>query len=79
MDNINDVSALFKYEVSDIIITDSKGYCWKKITSNDGYQRICDKFFWPFNPLNNDNFIGEFPPSIEEVEIVRNKNNYFSK
>jgi len=55
---------------SDKIITDNEGNIWKQITAL-GWQRQEDKFFWPANPTNKDNTFGSLPPTIEELEKIR--------
>lgn len=70
--NLVSISHLFMPINSTNIIIDCYGNSWKQITST-GYQRVFDKFFWPFDPRDNENMLGEYPPSISEVEKVRNK------
>ena len=53
-------------------IVDENGNIWKKITMT-GYQRQCDKFFWPYDPRNVNNNYHQLPPSVESVALTRNK------
>ena len=40
---------MFKPVLNKEIIIDSYNNEWRQITIT-GYQRVCDKFFWPANP-----------------------------
>ena len=59
--NMITIAELFRPVTSNHTVTDSDGNVWQQITAT-GYQRQCDKFFWPVNPLNNNNFLGQLPP-----------------
>jgi hypothetical protein len=48
------------------IIVDNYGKEWLQITAL-GYKRVCDNFFWPANPTNNNNHLNQLPPTVEEV------------
>ena len=51
-------------------IFDAEGNEWEQITMT-GYRRKCDKFFWPVDPRNKDNHLGELPPTVAEIVKMR--------
>lgn len=64
------ITDLFRPIQTTNTILDTAGNEWKQITAT-GYLRKIDKFFWPFNPLNNNNIFNQFPPSIEEMKTPK--------
>lgn len=63
---------IFRPIESSNVVTDNFGHEWRQITAQ-GFQRKCDEFFWPADPRNTDNPYMRLPPTVEEVEICRNK------
>ena len=57
---------VFRPVTAKYTVIDKDGNEWRQITAM-GFQRICDKFFWPANPTNSNNQFNQFPPSVEEV------------
>ena len=64
------ISEMFRPVLSNNVITDSNGKQWKQITAL-GWYRLEDKFFWPADPTNTNNLIGNLPPTVEEIKKNR--------
>ena len=54
-------------------LTDADGNVWVQV-SRTGFQRTVDQFFWPCNPLDENNFLGQLPPSVALIAARRNRN-----
>lgn len=65
---------MFRPVTGENTITDEYGEIWKQI-SVTGYLRLSDNFFWPDNPTICSQFLGQKPPTVEQVEIRRKNNN----
>ena len=53
-------------------IVDEEGNKWIQITAT-GYSRVCDNFFWPFDPRNTDNWMGSLPHTVSQVATMRER------
>ena len=51
-------------------VIDAEGNEWEQITMT-GYRRKCDKFFWPADPRNKDNHLGQLAPTVADVVKMR--------
>jgi hypothetical protein len=60
----------FRPVTSDKTITDQRYDLWRQITAT-GWERISDNYFWPCDPRNENNFIGQLPPTIIELDKER--------
>lgn len=65
---------LFRPVTGENTITDEYGEIWKQI-SVTGYLRLSDNFFWPDNPTICSLFLGQKPPTLEQVKISRKNHN----
>ena len=65
---------LFRPVTRENTITDEYGEIWKQISAT-GYLRLSDNFFWPDNPRISSLFLGQKPPTVEQVEISRKNHN----
>ena len=70
IDGMIPLSESFRPVDSTHTITDAEGNIWYQITAN-GYQRECDTFFWPGDPTNDNNHMGQLPPSVKEIATRR--------
>ena len=60
------ITEMFRPVNTTYTVTDRDGNKWRQITAM-GFQRICDKFFWPADPTNSNNRFNRYPPSVEEM------------
>ena len=62
----------FRSVKSNDILVDQHKHIWKRLTQN-GWVRECDNFFWPADPTTENNYMGCFPHTVEQVLEMRKR------
>lgn len=57
------VSEIFRPVNNKFTISTEDGEMWKQVTGT-GFRRVSDQYFWPCDPRNATNFLGQMPPSV---------------
>lgn len=65
---------MFRPVTRENTITDEYSEIWKQVSAT-GYLRVSDNFFWPDSPTICSLFLGQKPPTVEQVQISRKNHN----